>query len=171
MAVTADLFRKGMRRLGGAVTIVTTTDQSGKWAGLTATAVTSLSATPPRLLACVNRQGGTYDTISRGRNLCINVLGVEHLALAKRFAGMEGEPESERFVGNLWETLATGAPALHGALANFDCVVDSIMDVGSHGIVIGLVSAVRVAPSVGGSEARAGALAYIDGAWSTLAAL
>ena len=83
MDVTADDFRQGMRRLGGAVSIVTAANGEA-WAGLTATAVTSLSAEPPRLLACVNQQGATYDTLSKGRKMAINVLGVKHKALAMR---------------------------------------------------------------------------------------
>ncbi|WP_308910240.1 flavin reductase family protein [Pseudokordiimonas caeni] len=166
MRVTENLFRKGMRRLGGAVTIVTAADGKGRWAGLTATAVTSLSAEPPRLLACINRQGGTYDIISRGRTLCINVLGASHLELAKRFAGMSGEPECDRFEQGLWASLVTGAPALKGALATFDCTVDNILDVGSHGIVIGQVQGIEAE-----GEQFEDPLAYIDGTWSTLTPL
>ena len=60
--VTADAFKQGMRRLGGAVTIVSVAHDN-IWAGLTATAVTSLSSSPPRLLACINQQGATFETV------------------------------------------------------------------------------------------------------------
>ena len=165
MAVTDDVFRAGMRRLGGAVTIVTTTDGVQR-AGLTATAVTSLSAAPPRLLACINRQGATYETLSRGRALCVNVLSTAHQDLARRFAGLDGCAETERFNdGALWATGATGAPRLIDALVSFDCRVDSILETGSHGVVIGEIETITV------DAEESAPLFYRDGHWATLSAI
>lgn len=162
MSISVDQFKQGMRRLGGAVNIVTTCHE-GIWAGLTATAVTSLSAEPPRLLACVNRQGSTYDIISRGRNLAVNVLGMQHKDLAMRFAGLSGVPETERFDDRDWLLDNIRPPILGNALVSFDCDVDSIMDVGSHGIVIGIIRSVNIP----GDESYS-PLCYADGAWARL---
>ncbi len=162
MPVSADEFRNGMRRLGGAVNIVTAAD-GDIWAGLTATAVTSLSAEPPRLLACINRQGVTYDIVSKGRTLGVNVLGRQHQALAMRFAGLNGEPETERFNDGEWLTSVSGAPLLESALVSFDCSVESILDAGSHAIVIGNIETIRAA-----DIDVADPLCYIDGNWATL---
>lgn len=162
MTVSAEEFKQGMRRLGGAVNIVTASHE-GTWSGLTATAVTSLSAEPPRLLACVNRQGATYDIISRGRTLGVNVLGTQHKDLAMRFAGMDDEPETGRFNGSRWHAGLSGAPLLDDALVCFDCEVENIMDVGSHGIVIGNVRNVEI-PNQGGFSP----LFYGDGKWASL---
>ena len=67
--VTADPedFKEGMRQLAAGVTIVTTAVGERR-NGLTATAVCSLSAEPPMLLACVNREAGAHDPtlLSRG---------------------------------------------------------------------------------------------------------
>ncbi|WP_286828373.1 MULTISPECIES: flavin reductase family protein [Kordiimonas] len=161
MAISKDQFKQGMRRLGGAVNIVTAADGE-VWAGLTATAVTSLSAEPPRLLACINRQGVTYDIVSKGRTLGVNVLGTAHKALAMRFAGMDGEGETERFDGGSWFTAKSGAPLLTGALVSFDCTVESILDAGSHAIVIGNIEAVKV-----GAGDTLDPLCYLDGEWGT----
>ena len=162
MTVSNEDFRAGMRRLGGAVNIVTSS-QGDIWYGLTATAVTSLSAEPPRLLCCVNRQGVTYDAIVKSRNLCVNVLGQSHVDLAMKFAGMDGSPEMERFsIGN-WDAGTTGAPRLADALVSFDCRVESILDSGSHGIVIGTIIDIAVQGKNGGEP-----LFYIDGAWARL---
>jgi len=162
MAISVDQFKQGMRKLGGAVNIVTSSHE-GVRAGLTATAVTSLSADPPRLLACVNRQGATYDIISRGRTLAVNVLGVQHKELAIRFAGMDGLSETERFDEGKWTSGEGGAPILSSALVSFDCEVDSIMDVGSHGIVIGNIKSVIVPDDDDYSP-----LCYADGTWAKL---
>lgn len=162
MSITVDQFKQGMRRLGGAVNIVTTCHE-GVRAGLTATAVTSLSAEPPRLLACINRQGSTYDIISRGRNLAVNVLGIDHKNMAMRFAGMDSVPETQRFEGQGWSSDVHRPPILDNALVSFDCDVDSIMDVGSHGIVIGIIRAVNIPGSENFSP-----LCYADGGWAKL---
>ena len=58
---TAD-FIAGMRRLAAGVTIVTA-NQGELRAGLTATSVCSLTAKPPRLLACVHRDADAHDMI------------------------------------------------------------------------------------------------------------
>lgn len=162
MSITAGEFRQGMRRLGGAVSIVTASHEN-VWAGLTATAVTSLSAEPPRLLACVNRQGATYDIISRGRTLAVNVLGTEHKELALRFAGMSDEPETERFDESCWSATDGNAPILTSALVSFTCNVENIMDVGSHGIVIGNITSLHISP-----EGNFSPLCYVDGSWAKL---
>lgn len=162
MSISVDQFKQGMRRLGGAVNIVTSCHE-GVRAGLTATAVTSLSAEPPRLLACINRQGSTYDIISRGRNLAVNVLGVNHKGLAMQFAGMGGVPETERFDEEGWSPDSHRPPILSDALVSFDCDVDSIMDVGSHGIVIGIIRSVIMSNGENHSP-----LCYADGEWAKL---
>jgi len=169
MSVSAEDFRLAMRRLGGAVTIVSVSDGQ-QHAGLTATAVTSLSAEPPRLLACINQQGTTFETLSRGRRLAINVLAKQHVALAMRFAGIDGTPETERFDGPGWLDTDLGVKRLEDALVSFVCEVDSIVDVGSHGIVIGNIKDIHLS-----AEISAGSfddpLCYLDGNWQTYASL
>ena len=142
MTVTADTFKQGMRRLCGGVTIVTTREgaQAG---GLTATAVCSLSAAPPRLLACINRGGITYRMIAESRIFCVNVLSADQQDLAACFAGMMNMGERDRFELGDWTDLGTGAPALKDALAAFDCRVSSIVDTGSHAIIIGDIMDIR----------------------------
>ena len=61
--VDEEAFRMGMRQLSAAVTIVTTGTDAQHRAGLTATAVCSVSADPPQLLVCVNRRGEGHTRI------------------------------------------------------------------------------------------------------------
>jgi flavin reductase (DIM6/NTAB) family NADH-FMN oxidoreductase RutF len=141
-AVGAEDFRRGMRRLAAGVTIVASA-HGGERSGLTATAVTSLTAEPPQLLVCVNRSTATHEQIRKGEALCVNALALEHRALAERFAGIGGIHGPERFEAGSWTTLATGAPVLADALAAFDCVVVDAVDVATHTIFICRVVAVR----------------------------
>lgn len=140
-ATPAAEFKRGMRRLAAGVTIITTA-HDGKRHGLTATAVTSLSADPPQLLVCVNRQAGAHDLIHAGERFCVNVLGQRHQPLAARFANHTIR-EDERFRAGQWITLVTGAPVLADALASFDCEVLERVRSASHTIYIGRVVGVR----------------------------
>jgi len=137
VAQTADLFRQGMRRLAGACTIITSiAPGQGRegWAGMTATAVTSVTADPARLLVCINRSTWAHGIISRSRVLGVNVLGDDGLALAKRFAG--GVAPDKKFNGGSWLTATSGAPLLASALASFDCLVCESIEASTHDIFI-----------------------------------
>ena len=68
MTVTPQSFIQGMRQLALGVTLITTAHE-GRWAGLTATAVCSVSAEPPQLLACINRQAETHRLIAGAARL------------------------------------------------------------------------------------------------------
>lgn len=153
-------FRLAMRRLVGAVSIVTTTD--GKTpAGLTATAVTSFSAEPARLLACINLKGTSFRVIAESRRMAINLLALRHADLARLFGGAPVSHE-ERFGLAQWGTLATGAPVLLDALAVFDCVVDEMMVAHSHAVMIGEIKSVLLSPR------NESPLLYADGQFTTV---
>lgn len=159
-ALPADDFRLAMRRLVGAVSIVTTTD-GRQSAGLTATAVTAFSAEPARLLACINLKGTTFRALVESRRMAINLLGWRHAELARRFGGAP-LPHEQRFGLADWGVLATGAPVLLDALAVFDCVVDEMMMAHSHAVLIGEIKSVRLGPA---GEAP---LLYANGEFTTL---
>jgi flavin reductase (DIM6/NTAB) family NADH-FMN oxidoreductase RutF len=139
------VFRQGMRQLVGGVTLITTR-YAGRNVGLTATAVCSLSATPPRLLACVNSKGATYKALCASRRMCVNVLAFGQLALARRFSGMVNLDADNLFDVGDWLTDDTRPPMLRDALAAFDCHIDMIMDTNSHGIVIGDIQNISANP-------------------------
>lgn len=158
-AADAAEFRDGMRQLAAAVTIVTTA-VGGRRNGLTATAVCSLSAEPPMLLACVNREAGAHDPALQSRVFCVNVLAETHLDLASQFA--RSARADERFSTGRWGALATGAPVLMDALASFDCLLGQTLKAETHTVLVGRVQAVRCDP------AKA-PLLYSRGAFRTLA--
>jgi flavin reductase (NADH)/flavin reductase len=130
-----------MRHLAAHVCLITTVSASGLRAGLTATAVCSVSADPPTLLCCVNRQIAPFAAIRESGIFAVNVLGVNDRELAERFAGsIQGEA---RFDTGLWNTHVTGAPLLESALATFDCRLTRLEEVATHGILYGEILAVR----------------------------
>ena len=157
MAIDSDSFKVAMRRLAGHVCLITTAGPGGTRAGMTATAVCSVSAEPPTLLICVNRQSTSHAAISANRVFAVNVLALEDRPLADRFA--TGLPSEEKFAEGVWTTQATGAPMLEGALAAFDCRIAQAVDVGTHGILFGAIETVHV------RKAAAKPLLYAQGAY------
>jgi flavin reductase (DIM6/NTAB) family NADH-FMN oxidoreductase RutF len=120
---------------------VITTIHEGRRFGLTATAMSSVSAEPPRLLVCVNKNGISHQKIVASGVFCVNVLSETQHVVAKAFAGMLGK-DLDRFETGEWDSLQTGAPALKGAAASFDCQLTERIDQNSHSIFIGDVLAV-----------------------------
>lgn len=108
--------------------------------GLTATAMTSVTASPPRLLVCVNKGGITHGKITSAGAFCVNVLSEDQEQVAMVFAGMSGD-NTDRFASGKWTTLKTGAPALMGAAAVFDCRLVEVADQSSHSVFFGEVVA------------------------------
>jgi flavin reductase len=143
--VDAQLFKEGMRQLTAGVTIVTTAI-GGERCGLTATAVCSLSAEPPTLLACVNREAGAHDPTLQSRVFCVNLLATHHRDLAALFANPN--KTEERFKSGEWGVLESGAPVLMDSLASFDCILGQTMRADTHTVLTGRVQAVRTDDSV-----------------------
>lgn len=159
----ADLaaFRDGMRALAGAVTVLATFHQGRRW-GLTATAVCSLSAAPPRLIACINQRGASYAAFRASRRLAVNVLAEDQFTVAERFAGLDAV-SGDRFSAGTWTAGALeNLPVLEGAVSVFECLVAEMIDAVTHAILIGDIAAVCTNPG-------ARPLLYCDGRFTTLA--
>jgi len=140
-AVTRQDYRDAMARLGAAVNIVTTDGPGGRH-GFTASAVCSVTDTPPTLLVCLNKGSSASAAFHANGVLCVNTLAPEHETLSKLFGG--GTPVAERFAGGEWRPSATGAPMLAGAAAAFDCRIVRSVEVGTHDVlfceVVGLAA-------------------------------
>jgi flavin reductase len=126
-------FRDAMSRLGAAVNVVTTDGPAGRH-GLTASAVCSVTATPPTLLVCVRRAASAHDALRVNGALCVNILAGRHQDLSDSF-GRPGIPAEQRFAGATWTRLVTGAPVLTDAAASLDCRIASVAEVGTHSVL------------------------------------
>ena len=156
---TAD-YIAGMRRLAAGVTIVTAR-QGETRAGLTATSVCSLTAEPPRLLACVHRDADAHGLILASRLFAVNLLTPSHQALSDHFGGRDDSHGPNRFSLGAWQTGVTGLPVLADAAAVFECRLVETVAASSHSILIGEVVALRY-------EEGAAALVYHDRAYHRL---
>jgi flavin reductase (DIM6/NTAB) family NADH-FMN oxidoreductase RutF len=162
--MTADdtTFKNAMRLLAGGVTIVATS-LDGENSGLTATAVCSLALSPPRVLACVNHAGRTYELLSKSRIMSVNLLAEGHEELARRFAAKRATQVEDRFANSEWRTSITGAPLFADALAALDCRVTDIMPLDTHAILVGVVEDIHFGP-------RGRPLVHFDGGYTSLLA-
>ena len=150
--------RNGMRHLAAAVSIITATDGSNR-AGLTATAVSSVTTDPPRLVVFVNKNVFADSLIQRSAALAVNVLAGEQEDVARVFAGMvEGVQGEDRFNTGSWTTLVSGAPVLENTLSSFDCRVIKMFDESTHHAFLCEVLAVR-------ERSDGEALVYLNGAF------
>ena len=140
--VEKQAYREAMARLGPAVNVITTDGPGGR-AGFTASAVTSVTDTPPTLLVCANRTNDSYPAMKQNGVLCVNTLTPAQEGLSPVFAGMTQHTMDERFDGYAWQRLETGAPVLDDAVVVFDCRITQVVEVGTHDIFICSVEAVR----------------------------
>lgn len=158
MTVTRQAFRDAMARLGAAVNIITTDGPAGR-GGFTASAVCSVTDEPPTILICMNRNATAAPRLRQNGTVCVNVVGETQREAAMVFAGATRCPMEERFLAGTWTTLATGAPALDGALESLDCRIAEIVEKGTHAVIFAEVQAIRL------GAAQEPALIYFDRAY------
>jgi flavin reductase len=143
VAADKQYYREAMARFGAAVNVITTDGPGGR-AGFTASAVCSVTDSPPTLLVCANRTNDSYPAMKANAVLCVNTLASAHEDLSPVFAGLTDHTMQARFDGATWHTMLTGAPVLDGALVAFDCRIDQIVEVGTHDVFICPVEAVEL---------------------------
>lgn len=156
--ITPEAHRYGMRHFAVGVSIITAKNDDRR-VGLTATAVCSVTAAPPRLVVFVNKNVQANEAIIGTGALCVNVLAGDQENIAKVFAGMQKDVHGEaRFDHGNWSSVLTGAPALEDALANLDCRVIKVFDESTHNAFLCEILATR--------ERNDGeALIYLNGAF------
>ncbi|MGJ4895144.1 flavin reductase family protein [Bradyrhizobium oligotrophicum] len=150
-------FRSAMRQLVGGVSVITV-GRGDEVTGMTVSSLSSLSIEPASVIVSLNRNASSWPILQRERVFGANLLAADQIGVAERFSGKGGLRGAERFAGAEWRKHVTGVPLLVGALAALDCEVEEIIERHSHGIVIGRVVHVEVAP-------QAAALAYWHGGY------
>lgn len=137
-----DAFLAGMSTVSASVCIATTAGAAGR-AGVTITAFTSVSADDPAVLICIHHLSPAAGTFIRNGVFCVNVLRSSQSYVADAFAGRLRDRYADKFDCGTWRTMATGAPALAGALAVFDCTVANHIRWNTHEVFFGSVRAVE----------------------------
>ena len=118
-------YRDAMARFAGAVHVITTDGVAGR-RGATVIAACSVSDAPPTVLVCLNRENAKNEAFVQNGNFALNTLASDQQALAE------------------WDRIATGAPALLGGLAVFDCQIIDSKDHATHRVLFGKVTGIRI---------------------------
>ncbi len=137
--IEATQFRDAMSLLPTAVNVVTTAGAAGVH-GFTASAVCSVTDTPPTLLVCMNTTSRSHAHFIDNKVLSVNVLSAQHEPLSNAFASKLDSVA--RFQQGAWTTLETGAPILKDALVSFDCEIEQVQEVGTHSVFMCKVVAI-----------------------------
>lgn len=146
-------LRSTLGRFATGVTVVTFDPGDGP-RGVTVNSFTSVSLEPPLVLVSIAKTASAHDRV-RDLPFCVNVLGAEHEAIARRFAGGDAGVEPS------FDTSRGRAPRLAGALAHVDCEPWRAYDGGDHSLFVGRVA---------GFDHREGdALGYMGSRFTTFA--
>ncbi len=156
------LLKQAMRRMAASISIISTADSAGQAYAMTATAVTSVSMTPPSLLICVNQRAGIYSALEQGQPFCINILKDTQRELAELCS--QGPQSRDRFAMGQWQKHSSGMPYLADAQANIFCLNDKSLCYASHTIFIGRVESVAV-------HGKVSPLIYLDGTYLAVSLL
>ena len=140
-------FRDAMARLAAAVNIITTGGPAGR-AGFTASAMCSVTDTPPTLLVCMNKNVSSAGMFRENGTICVNTLAAGQQELSGVFAGFTGIEGEERFNFGNWDRLVTGAPVLEGAIVAFDARIADVVEKGTHLVLFAEIEAIRLGEGV-----------------------
>lgn len=133
-------FRLAMRRLATTVALITA-GSGDRWAGMAATAVMSVSVSPPTLLIAVNRNASIHPIISEDNAFCVNLLAEMHGNLVSIFSGQE--KGRDRFEHGNWIVHPSGLPILQDSLSTIVCRVSHQIEVSTHTLFIGNIEYVN----------------------------
>lgn len=140
MTVTSDKFRLTLGRFASGVTIVTTAFGEQR-AGLTVSAFSSLSLTPPLILVCIDKRSPSIALIEQSRVFNVNILDEGQANLSQHFASAS----LDKFASVQFRTGTLGAPLLEDTLGYLECRLREVIDGGDHVILLGEVEAANVA--------------------------
>jgi flavin reductase (DIM6/NTAB) family NADH-FMN oxidoreductase RutF len=138
----AEDYRKALSMRADSVFLVTYRTREDGVEGMTATAVMSLSLTPPSLLVSISHQARARDAIRDRGAFGVSLLGEAHVTVAESAGRARG---NKSFGGALTaETDPTRTPVLDGALATFQCRVIETYEHFTHTVFVAVVLEARV---------------------------
>jgi flavin reductase (DIM6/NTAB) family NADH-FMN oxidoreductase RutF len=156
-------FTSAMRKAATPVSIVTTAGEHGPH-GATVSAVCSLTASPPAVLICINKQSRILGMIEEHGVYCVNYTALQHDELALAFAGVAAHAHQRNFASEHWTVDPnTSLPVLSNATAIFTCLHIQTVSFGTHRILIGKVERAESSETL--------PLTYWDGDFRALARL
>jgi flavin reductase (DIM6/NTAB) family NADH-FMN oxidoreductase RutF/DNA-binding GntR family transcriptional regulator len=134
--VSAADFKRAVSFMTSAVTVITTAN-AGRDYGMTASSVTSLSADPPLMVACLRSDIPTARAVDQSGYYVVNILGEDQADLAYQFS----RPGPDKFTGVATYRTEAGVAVLRDALVSIVCRVIARALGGTHTMFSGEVLA------------------------------
>lgn len=136
------LDSRDLRRVLGTfvtgVTVVTTTDDEGRFHGVTANSFSSVSLDPPLVLWSQAVKSHSHPAFFKADRFTVNILAEDQIELSKRFA----KSSHDKFTGIDIDIGSGGVPLLRNCSARLQCRVVSRVPGGDHTIYVGEVLAI-----------------------------
>jgi flavin reductase ActVB len=133
-------FREAMACFPTGVTIVTTTDQQGRWYGFTATSFCSVSVQPPLVLVCLAKDACCHRAFLTAQSWVVQVIPARRVDLATLFASRG----ADKFAGDDFTPNPSGHPVLADSCVVLECHTFASYDGGDHTILVGRVMGLRI---------------------------
>jgi len=126
-------FKTALARLAGGLAIVSCWFENAPH-GLLVSSITGLSLDPPRYLFCIRREASAHKALV-GASVCgVSILSSEDEGEATTFTDVG--LRALRFSGPWWRRADPHPPLLDSALTTATCLIDRIIDAGTHSIVL-----------------------------------
>lgn len=140
MPLDPSTYRATLGHFASGVTVVTARDDDGRDVGMTVTAFSALSLSPPLILLCVDHGASVAPVLDQTMHFAVNILAAGQETLSRRFA----EREVDRFDGVPFARGLHGIPLLDGAVAHIECQTSTRHPGGDHTILVGEVVSTTV---------------------------
>lgn len=133
--VDPDLFRSVLGRFATSVTVLSARDATGRDRGMTVSAFSSVSLSPPLVLACIDHEASIHATLMTEEWIGVSILAEDQEASSRRFA----DPDADRFDDLEIQRGKHGTALLIGAAAHLECRIVARHEAGDHTIVVAAV--------------------------------
>jgi flavin reductase (DIM6/NTAB) family NADH-FMN oxidoreductase RutF len=133
--IDPDLFRSVLGRFASSVTVITTHDADGRDHGMTVSAFSSVSLSPPLVLVCIGHDASIFPAIRATEFIGISILAEDQEPISRRFA----EKDVDRFDDLPMHRGKHGVALLEGAAAHLECRIVARYESGDHTIIVASV--------------------------------
>ncbi|MEM9498417.1 MAG: flavin reductase family protein [Pseudomonadota bacterium] len=130
-----DAFKAAMSDMPASVNVITCLDWEGRPVGSTLSAVSSLSLSPPMMLACFDVGSNTLKALLPGADFLLHIMSEGQEGVAYKMASKD----HEKFDDVEWVTGPRELPQITNCAAVIHCTVGQRVPGGDHVIVTGNV--------------------------------
>jgi flavin reductase (DIM6/NTAB) family NADH-FMN oxidoreductase RutF len=135
MAIDPRELRNTLGKFATGVCVITTRTADGHALGLTANSFSSVSLDPPLVLWSLQNNSEVYTEYATPQYFAVNVLAASQEDLSNLYA-RKGEHLMD---ADHFSTGTYGSPLIEGALACFQCELETTHEGGDHLIIVGRV--------------------------------